>query len=142
MMARMSFSLESVLAESSRVLDLALADAQLELAALDQRRSDLIEMIGQAEAMKRSLHSSTPGVKPLTLHEAICLVLSEQGNQWMTVRELAHEVNSRRLYQKKDGSEIETNQIHARTKNYDQLFEKSGPNVRMRSEVAEHREMK
>lgn len=114
--------------------------ARSELATLDQRRAELIELIGHAEDTLRSLRSSDRPEKPLTLHEAICQVLAEQTNQWMTVREIAEQVNSRRLYRKKDGSAIEPSQIHARAKNYDQLFEKDGPNVRMRPETSERLE--
>jgi len=137
----MSDALKSALAESQRVLDAALADARSELIELDRRRSELVEMIDQAEAMTRSLEQPTlRSAKPLTLHEAICQILAEHDNRWMTVREIAEEANGRRLYRKKDGSDIEPNQIHARAKNYDQLFEKDGPRVRMRSEIAEQRE--
>jgi hypothetical protein len=51
----------------------------------------------------------------------------------MTVRELADEVNRRALYEKRDRSPVEPNQIHARAKNYSALFEKEGPRVRLRS---------
>jgi len=137
----MSDALKSALAESQRVLHAALADARSELTALDQRRAELVEMIDQAEAMTRSLEQpALRRAKPLTLHEAMCQILAERDNRWMTVREIAEEANGRRLYRKKDGSDIEPNQIHARAKNYDQLFEKDGPRVRMRSEIAEQRE--
>ena len=65
------------------------------------------------------------------------MVLREQDNRWMTVRELADVVTTRLLYRKKDGSPVEANQIHARTKNYEQLFEKDGPNVRLRVDKVE-----
>jgi hypothetical protein len=63
----------------------------------------------------------------LALHEAIELILRENGNGWMTTRELADQVNQRQLYRKRDGSPVESNQIHAHTKNYTALFEKDGP---------------
>src|SRR5205085_7162313 len=43
----------------------------------------------------------------------------------------------RALYRKKDGTPIEPNQVHARTKNYDELFEKNGPRVRLRGTAGE-----
>ena len=140
-MHRMGDPLKTALAESQRVLEAALADARSELVALDRRRAELVEMIDQAEAMRRSFQEPTGrSAKPLTLHEAMCQILAEHDNRWMTVREIAEEANGRRLYRKKDGSDIEPNQIHARAKNYDQLFEKNGPEVRIRPEIAERRE--
>jgi hypothetical protein len=68
---------------------------------------------------------------PLTLHEALARVLEDAGNEWMTARELADEVNRRGLYRKRDGSTVEVNQVHARTNNYRDLFEKDGPKIRL-----------
>jgi hypothetical protein len=48
-------------------------------------------------------------------------------------------VNQRQLYRKRDGSPVESNQIHARTKNYTALFEKDGPRIRLRQERFETR---
>jgi len=70
----------------------------------------------------------------MTLHEAIALLLRENANESMTVRELADALNERGLYRKRDGSPIEVNQVHARTNNYRSIFEKDGPNVRLREE--------
>ena len=128
----MENGLEKVLAESDRMVTDALARAREELSVLNERRAHLEALIAQAEAVQRSVTSSSPGSKRLTLHEAISIVLEEESNRWMTVRELAEVVNARALYRKKDGSHVEANQIHARTKNYEQLFEKDGPNVRLR----------
>jgi hypothetical protein len=41
-------------------------------------------------------------------------------------------VNRRALYRKRDGSPVEVNQVHARTNNYTDLFEKDGPKVRLK----------
>lgn len=136
----MNFSLKDALEETDRVLETALADARSELALLDERRAELVALINTAEAMRRS--GQAPGTgsgtmgKPLTLHEALAVVLHDHANRWMTVKELASEVNERHLYRKKDGSDVDPSQVHARTKNYEQLFEKNGPNVRMRTELA------
>ena len=128
----MENGLEKVLAESDRMVTEALARAREELSVLNERRAHLEALIAQAEAVQRSVTGTAHGSKRLTLHEAISTVLEEEGNRWMTVRELAEVVNARALYRKKDGSDVEANQIHARTKNYEQLFEKDGPNVRRR----------
>ena len=68
----------------------------------------------------------------LTLHEALAHVLRERGNEWTSARELADEVNTHGLYVKRDGRPVEVNQVHARVKNYPQLFEKNGSQIRLR----------
>jgi hypothetical protein len=70
----------------------------------------------------------------MTLHQALALVLQEHGNEPMTARALADAVNDRGLYRKKDGSAVEVNQVHARTNNYQDLFEKDGSLIRLRTE--------
>ena len=114
----------------------ALAEAEAELERLDVRRAELLELIGRARAALGLSGASpgvdTPGARPLTLHEALAQVLRERGNAWTTVRELADEVNARALYRKRDGSPVEANQVHARAKNYTNLFEKDGSQVRLR----------
>jgi len=57
------------------------------------------------------------------LHEAIAQVLKEHSRP-MTARELADEIYQRKLYIKRDESNIKTSQIHARVKNYPHLFRK------------------
>jgi len=52
----------------------------------------------------------------MTLHEAIQIVLREKGRV-MTTQEIANELNQRKLYTKRDGSEITAFQIRGRTKN-------------------------
>lgn len=112
----------------------ALAEARAELAALDARRNDLLAQIAQAEA---ALGEGTPppsGTGTMTLHDALAQILRENGNEPMTARALADAVNGRGLYSKKDGSPVEVNQIHARTSNYQDLFEKDGALIRLREE--------
>ena len=60
----------------------------------------------------------------ITLHEAMQLVLKES-NRPMTARELADEINKRNLYTRGDGELLPTNQICARARKYQQLFEKT-----------------
>lgn len=49
----------------------------------------------------------------MTLHEALVLILRENGNQPL-VRQLADAVNERGLYRRRDGSPVEIHQVHAR----------------------------
>ena len=65
------------------------------------------------------------------LHEEIADILRSRGNRWMTTKEVAEEVNHRGRYHKRDGSEVTAFQIHGRTKNYTQLFERDGQRVRL-----------
>ena len=69
----------------------------------------------------------------MTLHEALAFLIKEGGNRWMASKDLASAVNDRRLYHKKDGSPVELNQVQARINNYEYLFEKNGPRVRLRT---------
>jgi hypothetical protein len=59
--------------------------------------------------------------------------LAPTRNEPMTARDLASEINEERLYRKRDDSAVETNQIHARAKNYGDLFEKVGTRIRLRA---------
>jgi len=61
----------------------------------------------------------------MTLHEAIVQVLCENMHE-MTTQEIAEEINQRRLYTKKDSTEVTAFQIHGRTRNYPQLFTRRG----------------
>ncbi len=66
-----------------------------------------------------------------TLHEELAAILRGQGNRWMTTSELAQAVNERAIYEQRDGSAVSDFQVHGRTKNYDQLFERDGSRVRL-----------
>lgn len=66
-----------------------------------------------------------------TLHSEIARVLALNENQWMTTTELAAAVNSAARYSKSDGSPVTDYQIHGRTKNYGDVFERDGTRVRL-----------
>jgi hypothetical protein len=131
--------LAEALKSSSRIVEEALQQAREELAQLNQRKAELEVLIAQAEAMQRSRSLGTPPARSLTLHEAIAEILREQNNIWMSPREIADAVNGRGLYTKKDGTLVEVSQIHARTKNYAQMFEKEGSKIRLRNPQGEIR---
>lgn len=131
--------LAKILDESARLVDEALTAAREELAQINQRKAELEALIAQAEAIQRTRSPGTVGPRGLTLHEAIAVILREEGNRWMSVREIAEAVNTRALYRKKDGSPVEMSQIHARTKNYAQVFEKDGSKVRLHPSAGESR---
>jgi hypothetical protein len=64
----------------------------------------------------------------MTLHDAILIVLKDKGFP-MTTREIAKEINEKRLYNKKDKSPITDFQVHGRTKNYPSVFMRKGTQV-------------
>jgi peptidoglycan hydrolase CwlO-like protein len=115
-------------------IEAGLQEAQRELDELNQRKNELEALIARAKAaLGEAGHAAASQARRRTLHDAMAQVLHEHGNRWMTVRELADEVNRRALYEKRDRSPVEPNQIHARAKNYSALFDKEGPRVRLRS---------
>jgi len=64
----------------------------------------------------------------MTLHEAIEKLL-RQSKRPMTTGEIADILNKNKWYQKQNGSVITAFQIHGRTKNYTQLFDRNGTTV-------------
>lgn len=64
----------------------------------------------------------------MTLHEAIEKLLRQTGRS-MTTQQIADELNKNGWYQKKDGSAIGPFQIHGRTRNYSNIFDRDGSNV-------------
>lgn len=132
--------LDGALERSRQMIETPLAEARAELETVDARRAELIGQIARAEAIlggggppdPRMAATTQPADRALTLHEAIARVLDDHGNEWMTARELTNEVNRRGLYRKRDGSALEVNQVHARTNNYGELFEKNGPRIRLK----------
>jgi hypothetical protein len=126
--------LDKALEASRPAIEAALAEAEGELAVVVARKDELERLIARARAAlgEPSLEIQ-PGAAPrgMTLHDALKVVLAEHDNQWMTVHELAGEVNSRDLYRKRDGSPVQPSQIHARASSYPSMFEKDGPRVRL-----------
>ncbi|WP_216368492.1 DNA-deoxyinosine glycosylase [Limnovirga soli] len=64
----------------------------------------------------------------MTLHEAIERLLRQTGRP-MTTLQIADELNKNGWYQKKDGSAIQAFQIHGRTRNYANIFDRDGSTV-------------
>jgi hypothetical protein len=77
-----------------------------------------------------------PGRVRVILHHEIARILRERGNRWMTTEELARAVNDAANYQKKDGTPVTAFQIHGRTRNYPQVFDRDGSRVRLRERSA------
>lgn len=121
--------LAEALDRNAAEVEAGLNEARHERDLLRLRDRELTELIERAETLLGHRQAD----RNRTLHEAMTLVLKERGNQWMHTRDIADEVNRHQLYRKRDGSPVETNQIHARSKNYEHLFEKDGPLVRLRT---------
>jgi hypothetical protein len=109
-------------------IEAGLRAAHAELEILHARSRQLEELIARGN----SALGDTPSIR-MTLHEALALVLRENANRWMRAGDLAAEVSRRGLYRKRDGSRLEVNQVHARTNNYPDLFEKKAGQIRLRT---------
>jgi hypothetical protein len=72
----------------------------------------------------------------LTLHDDIATILREGGNRWRTTTEIADQVNRRMRYTKRDESKVTPFQIHGRTRQMREWFEREGSRVRLRPEQA------
>jgi hypothetical protein len=68
----------------------------------------------------------------VTLHEEIANILRGRSSAWMSTQEIADLVNARGRYRKKDGSTVTDFQVHGRTKNYPDLFDRDGSRVRLK----------
>jgi hypothetical protein len=80
------------------------------------------ELLGLSDAQQR---------RP-NLHEEIARILREHAGDWVDTAEVAREVNAAGRYRKRDGSEVTRFQVHGRTRNYPDLFERDGSRVRLR----------
>jgi len=59
----------------------------------------------------------------LRLHEAMRIVLSEKESRTASTQEISQEIERRGLYERKDGDPAPAQQINARARRYDALFE-------------------
>src|SRR4051812_2592723 len=107
--------LEEALEATRPAVEAALADAEAELAQLDERRAELMGLIARARAVLGDTPSEPPSRsgERITLHAELASVLRQRRNAWMTVGELADAVNERQRYAKRDGSSVDPSQIHA-----------------------------
>lgn len=74
----------------------------------------------------------------MTLHEAIEKLLRE-AQCAMTTEEIAEKLNKLKWYQKKDGSPLTAYQIHGRTQNYHDIFDRDGSLVSLKGRSKERR---
>jgi hypothetical protein len=134
--------LEQALEEARPGIELALQEARDELTLCEERCRNLRRLISRAEAVVGTAREDDDAItrleRGLTLHDAMAEVLADLGpDGWttgMTARELADAINDAGLYRMRDGSPVEVSQIHARAKNYREMFEKDGPRIRLRGQ--------
>lgn len=68
----------------------------------------------------------------VTLHVAMQMVLADAPNRMMRPADLAAAIHARGLYRTRDGRAVETQQIHARVGNYENLFAREGTFIKLR----------
>jgi hypothetical protein len=128
--------LNQLLDQARPALEAALAEARRELETLNERRHELEAIVARATAALAAFDAEDPVAlshpsEHRTLHEAMKMVLKENSNRWMTVHELANEINDRGLYEKRDRTPVDPSQIHARARKYDWMFEKESGRIRL-----------
>lgn len=118
-------SLEKMMVRHQDELEKAIEETEAELAALDERREELMRQIRRAQELLEGVTRppSPPATSDITLHEAMLLVLEENPNGMRGV-DLTNEINRRQLYTMRDGSPVEMQQVHARANHYEHLFVK------------------
>ncbi len=127
--------LGEILEERRPAIEAGLKAALRELAEIEDRKRELEALVTRARAaLGEPVQAVGAGRAKLKLHEAMQMLLSEAPGRAMTVQDLAREINDRRLYEKRDGSPIEPNQIHARAgaKAYAHMFSKERGVVTLR----------
>ena len=67
----------------------------------------------------------TPTEKRMALHDAMKVVLESTPGRRMPAGDLAREIDRRGLYKMRDGRAVESQQIHARANNYDNIFNRN-----------------
>lgn len=124
----------------------AVAASQPEVeAALASARTAHARATGEARELERTITmlegvlelaraggADDPASASLTLHEAMREVLQGAPMRMMRAHDLAAEIDHRRLYRMRDGRAVEPQQIHARTGNYTDLFEREGTFIKLK----------
>lgn len=127
-------NLTSALEQSRDMIQAALTEARQELAALVVRKDELESLIAQGETFLRGTQGPGNQDGSLKLHEALQRILRESGNLPTSARQLTDDINERSLYRTREGGPVEMSQVHARTSNYDKVFDKAGPLIWLKDE--------
>jgi hypothetical protein len=110
--------LRDALLANSDAIEKALHAAEAQRDSLQLQCAELEAWIERANV---ALGRLEPATEPLTLHEAMRVVLG-QHRDGLTAPALADELNRRRLYRQKNGKPVEAGQVHARAGAYQAIF--------------------
>lgn len=124
-------SLSGIRAKTKNDVEGALAGLKAKRANLMAQLKEVEDEIGLAEQWLG--HPDSPvRQRPLTLQDAMVVILQEGGNEGMRPQHLADLINERKLYTKRDDGPVGANQIQARVSNYDTMFVREDGLVRLR----------
>jgi hypothetical protein len=101
----------------------ALGDAERELIACRQRCAELESLIAVARSVAEATEHRPPAIpaRPPTLYEAMSDVLSRSPAGLLPL-EIASEINTRGLYRKRDGRQVDRAQVNTAVSNYSSRF--------------------
>lgn len=119
-------------------------EVEADLAAAQRVVESLRAQLGDAERRVQSYEAllafdadvvrlrTEVAVGHVTLHVAMQMVLKDAPNRMMRPADLASAIHARGLYRMRDGRPVETQQIHARAGNYEDLFEREGTFIKLK----------
>ena len=122
--------LRDALLANSDEIEKALQVAETERDSLRLKGEELEQWIERA---KVALGRVEPAKQPLTLHEAMRVVLG-QHRDGLTAPALANELNRQRLYRQKNGKPVEAGQVHARAGSYHAMFRRQNRRIVLRDQ--------
>jgi hypothetical protein len=122
--------LRDALLANSDAIEKALQAAEAERDSLRLKGAELDEWIERARI---TLGRVEPAKQPLTLHEAMQVVL-RQHRAGLTAPALADELNRRGLYRQKNGKSVEAGQVHARAGSYKAMFRRQDGRIVLRGQ--------
>jgi hypothetical protein len=127
--------LGAVVGERNEAVERVLQKIEEELAACRSRCAELEAAASRARLLldpSAASKTEVTQVPRVTLHEAMRQVLAEAGPEGLSGPELRDVVVSRHLYVGRRGQPPSINQIHARARNYADLFHVEGGRFRLR----------
>ena len=130
----MSTALEDALNANRGAIESGLREAELELRECLARCADLEALISRAHLILGTGRTAATPPSQLTLHEAMQLVLRENGGAMAPV-DLTRAIRDRGLYRKRDGEPAGVGQIHARVHNYPHLFGRHEGTIRLQTKA-------
>ena len=126
--------LTEALAANRDAIQRALPKAEQQLADCRAHCAELEEEIRLARLIVSPAPLGTePAPGPMTMHQAMVLVLGNHPDG-LPAPEIAHEIERRNLYRRRDGNPAGLGQVHARTHNYPTLFVRDSGRIRLRND--------